>query len=30
MPNKISLPNSKGFPVHGPQTRVGWENSAIF
>jgi len=27
---QISSRHSKGFPELGPQTRVGWENSAIF
>jgi len=27
---QISLQHSKGFPRAGPQTRVGWENSATF
>jgi len=27
---QISFWHSKGFPQAGPQTRVGWENSAIF
>ena len=27
---QILCRQSKGFPLAGPQTRVGWENSAIF